>query len=720
MTSDFQTSAALLIAALMLAFAYLHARFRSVRTLLWILALACAELQAVLVSIADKAALAEHSTALLWLNTVGESALMLGSTLFLASLSPLSFRLGRFRILFAVPYVIPLVTYSVLYYGINPYLTGSTHAGHAATSTWLWVYAALALWAAGVAFVWSLQKGAIPIWIATLLVGLGGAFCLPALLHGDAYWPILVVQSGNMAMTALLIVYNYRRLSPGVVLTTAGFVAWALPPFLLLPSNHLNSFVALTDIILVRGVILGQVLVAVGLILLVLEDEIEKNQSARHRERRVRLELEAYGRQALTARSLEEFDRGTTQLCAMIAEHSRFAAVAILVPSANANFTIAGYAGMDGATAGALDALARRLPPSSFASSAQPLVTGSGQTNGQTSDQSNDLSNDQISDQAGEQETDPTRPGPIGRNLNLDFTPWLTPGDDLERIHLTRIGAVPLLGPENTIEGALLLTDARVPLETLHADDLLPLEILAGRLQAARAQAMMLGKLIQSERFAGVGQMAANTAQQLNNPLTVILGYAALLLESKLSLEDRPCADAISLEARRMKTILGRLSQFSQVNTERFNSFSVPDLIADIEQLLRPDFLRHSIEFRLTIAPSLAPVFGNANQIRQALLHVMQWAVEKLQRVSPNQEKAIQVEVTASDARVQVLIRHSGPSILHPEQLFDSLSSGFSSKDPSSLGLGLCAAIIREHRGNIAATNTKPTGTAILIDLPTT
>ena len=65
-------------------------------------------------------------------------------------------------------------------------------------------------------------------------------------------------------------------------------------------------------------------------------------------------------------------------------------------------------------------------------------------------------------------------------------------------------------------------------MEVFHADDLLPLEILAGRLQAARAQALMLGKLIDSERFAGVGQLANNVAQQLNNPLTVILGYSAL------------------------------------------------------------------------------------------------------------------------------------------------------------------------------------------------
>ena len=80
----------------------------------------------------------------------------------------------------------------------------------------------------------------------------------------------------------------------------------------------------------------------------------------------MRLELEAHARQSLTARSLEEFDRNSSQLCSMIVEHSCFAGAAMVVRSAAGGFTVVGYAGMDGATAGALDALAQRLPASCF------------------------------------------------------------------------------------------------------------------------------------------------------------------------------------------------------------------------------------------------------------------------------------------------------------------------------------------------------------------
>jgi two-component system NtrC family sensor kinase len=674
MPDDYQIPAITLIASLLLAFSYLHSRFRSVRTLLWMLALCCAEIQGILLWMAANWAVPAGEgipPTVIWLKVAGESALMLSSALFLASLSPQSFQVGRFRVLYVVPYTVPVLLYVILYFGVSQ---------HPAKPL-LWVYGLLAYWVAGVALAWSLQKGAIPIWLTTTIVGFAVLTSVPFFLHGNVYWPLLVVEAGNMLVTALLVIYTFRRLSPGVFLTTSGFLASALPPFALMEPK-VSATVG--GLILTRAVILGRVLVAIGLILLVLEDEVEKNETAQQRERRVRLELEAYARQALTARSLEEFDRDSSQLCEMIVAHSRFSGAAMVVRNASGSYTLVGYAGMDGAIAGALDTLAQRLPATCFATEGEPLVADS-----------------------------PT--------LDLDLTPWLAPGDDLERLRLTRVGAVPMLGPDNSAEGAVLLIGPRTPIQTLRADDLLPLEILAGRLQAARAQSMMLGKLIDSERFAGVGQLANNVAQQLNNPLTVILGYSALLEESAPQGTDHRGAEAISIEARRMKGILERLSRFSRLSTERFNSFSVADLIIDIEQMHRPDFLRHSIEFRLTVEPNLPQIFGNPHQIRQALLHATRYAIDSVLRVGPNQEKSLRIEATSpasEDGRVQIVIAHSGQGFLHPDRAFDSLSSAFSGTESTGIGLSLCAAIVREHRGNITATNYEPTGAAVILDLP--
>ena len=687
MYDDYQIPAIALVAALMLAFGYLHSRFRSVRTLLWMLALGCAELQEVLRWAALHRNSFPHTNLLpsaLAFTAGSESALLLSSVLFLASLSSLSFHIGRRRVLYAVPYLLPLLGYSILFYATHQLPSNQNPPPHL-----LWVFCLLAFAAFTVALVWSSHRGPVPYWVGGTLVSAGGLICIPFFLQGNVYGPLLVNESGNLVMAALLVVYSYRRLSPGVFLATAGFLAWSLPLLLALQPLDLFGF---ARILLFSAVTLGKVVVAVGLILLVLEDEVQKNQAARERERSVRLELEAYARQALTARSLEDFDRDTSQLCSMIVEQSRFRTVAMIVRSSTGSYGVVGYSGMDGATAGALDALAERLPPSTFS----PATSG------------------------GFNEAGTPALVPDSTSLDLNLAPWLTPGDDLERLHLTRVGVVPMLGPDNTVEGALLLADPSEPLESLRADDLLPLEILAGRLQSARAQSLMLGKLIESERFAGVGQLANNVAQQLNNPLTVILGYSTLLEESSPVGPDRRGAEAIVVEARRMKSILERLARFSQLANERYTSFSVADLVSDIEQMHRTDFLRHSIEFRLTITPDLPPIFGNIHQVRQALLHAVQFSIESVLRAGSNDHRAIRMEASSAPESegVQIVIGHSGQGFPHPDRAFDSLSSGFSNSESTGIGLSLTAAIVREHRGSIKAVNYQPAGAAVVLDLP--
>ncbi len=149
--------------------------------------------------------------------------------------------------------------------------------------------------------------------------------------------------------------------------------------------------------------------------------------------------------------------------------------------------------------------------------------------------------------------------------FKLSLDPWLSPGDDLKRLHFTSVLAIPMAGRSVT-EGALFLGGMRsMPApnhsavfpgslgEPLRPDDLLPLEMLTTRLQAKRSQTMMLEKLIDSEKFAGLGQLAGNVTQQLNNPLTVILGYASLLDETgNLDAQERKGVESILIEARRM------------------------------------------------------------------------------------------------------------------------------------------------------------------------
>ena len=76
---------------------------------------------------------------------------------------------------------------------------------------------------------------------------------------------------------------------------------------------------------------------------------------------------------------------------------------------------------------------------------------------------------------------------------------------------------------------------------------------------------MMLEKLVEAEKFVGLGQLAANVTRQLNNPLTVILGYASLLDETEdLNPQAHKAIEAILNEARHMRLTLESLARMSR------------------------------------------------------------------------------------------------------------------------------------------------------------
>ena len=315
------------------------------------------------------------------------------------------------------------------------------------------------------------------------------------------------------------------------------------------------------------------------------------------------------------------------------------------------------------------------------------------------------------------------------QTLGVDLTPWLGPGDDLKGLRFTQVLAVPMMGRAVT-DGALLLSGMRpspgnprvLHPDRLRADDLLPIEMLTARLQATRSQTMMFEKLIDSEKFAGLGQLAANVTHQLNNPLTVILGYASLLEESApLGTQERKGMESILTEARRMRATLASLTRMSRTKSDQLAAVSVGEMLADMEQLHRSDFLERSIEFRLDVSPSLPRVLCSAQQLRQAVLHCLQYSITAVESQgpasAPDEPKTIRLEATSEGRVVQIKVAHSGPGFLNPERAFDPFAPVQMSGETAGLGLSLCATILRDHHGRASAVNLEPSGAAIILEL---
>jgi signal transduction histidine kinase len=670
MFDSYQLPAIVLTALLLPAFAQLYVRSRDARTLLWFLGFLFAFLRMIQFYGIGQREFSDwdgHP----WLAAAGFTFMQISSALFLASLSPLSFRMGRIRVFYVIPFTIPLTLYAVVLFGVYHGVMPNTVA--------FLIFPALGGLSLLVGCFWALSKGSMPIWLGlALCVGLGGSglwICVS--LRG--VWPLVFVECALHFLTALLVFFFFKRFSTGTLLSGLGFIAWSFGIAVRIPEVMSHPVLHL---MVLRLVTMGSVVAAMGMILLALEDELALKQTVEERERRARKELEAYSRVVLSRRRVEDFDRQANLICQTVVANSRFAQAALILVQPSGQFRLAGTAGLDDAPMNAMEALATRIPVSGF------LAPGSSPPAAEHS-----------------------------QSFNLSLEPWLLPGDDLTRLRLTEVVATPLYGRTAT-DGALLLWDMHHPEEKLRAEDLLPTEVLASRIQSARSQTMMLEKLIDAEKFAGLGQLASNVTRQLNNPLTVILGYASLLeATDSMNPQERKGIESILAEARNMRSTLESLSRMSRSQNDHFAALSVTELLNDMEQLHRSEFLHRSIDFHLNIAPTLPRALGNAQQVRQAVLYCLQFAIEAVENLDAPGEKSVRVDATAESDCVKIVIAHTGPGFLHPSRAFDPFVPAQAAGETAGLGLSLCATILRENNGRISAINFEPRGAAIVLEL---
>jgi two-component system, NtrC family, sensor kinase len=628
------------------------------RQLLWLVGWMFAAIQMEMVVVG-------RSTTGIW-QAVASGAMQMAPLMFLGSLAPQYFS-RRPRVHYVVAFGSPLIVFATL-------ISFDPNPGRLARGVLL----ACALWAAFVAGRWSLYRNLLPEWLSLVVVAAVSSACLWLTWNGQYDAVLALVHSGVLLMTAFLFASAFRRLTAGVFFTAGGLALWSLP-VLLAPL----AAGAEATTLLVRTINLTKVITAVGMIVLVLEDEIASNRAAQERDRRARQEMEKYTEVYLEDIPFEEESGQYDALCATIASTSRFRQTAIFVRTPDGRFRLAGRAGIDGALDGALDALARRT------------------------------TEERVQDVAAGQHF----PERIGHLVLMDLRPLMEPGDELLQMNFRQGYVMGIRTREGRLLGALLLAGLTNPEEPLLTEDVLPLELLVARIGAAREHQALQRQLLQAERLAGLGQLAGGVAHELNNPLTVVTGYAELMAEDE-NMPARDQALVILTEARRMKQIIESLMRFRRASTAGKVPLAVELLLRDIENLARHELESAAIQLELRIARDVPRVKADGEQMRQVFLQITRNAIASLQEVPKDAHRRLRVEVMPIGNRVQIAFADNGPGFLEPGRVFDPF---FTTRHPGEgigLGLSVCYSIVREHGGTIIAQNLQPQGAAVVIELP--
>jgi PAS domain S-box-containing protein len=225
-------------------------------------------------------------------------------------------------------------------------------------------------------------------------------------------------------------------------------------------------------------------------------------------------------------------------------------------------------------------------------------------------------------------------------------------------------------------------------------------------------------KLMHTEKMAAVGQLVSGVAHEVNNPLAAILGFTDLLLENP----DLPDAAKEELrvilqEAQRTKVIVQNLLSFARQMPAQREPVQVNLILQQTLKLRTYDFSNQSIDVIARLDESLPLVIGDAHQLQQVFLNILNNAFDAVQET--RQRARIEIESSRNNDCIEVRFRDNGPGISHPDRIFEPFFTTKEVGKGTGLGLSICYGIVRAHHGEVSCHNNPDgAGCTFVVRLP--
>ncbi len=225
-------------------------------------------------------------------------------------------------------------------------------------------------------------------------------------------------------------------------------------------------------------------------------------------------------------------------------------------------------------------------------------------------------------------------------------------------------------------------------------------------------------KLVQSEKLAQVGRMAATIAHEIRNPLTSVkLNIQKIQTSPHLDETEREHAALSGEGIVQIERFIKELLNFTRVSELQKAHFSIEQVLDESLKLLRGVFAEKRIAVERRYVPGLPEVVLDGDRLRQVFANVLRNAAEA---VEPGGRVSISAARIDHDGacRLRVRIADNGSGI--PEKDWENIFEPFFTTKPQGFGLGLANArkIVEQHKGTIRVVLKRGPGTAFEILLP--
>ncbi len=229
-------------------------------------------------------------------------------------------------------------------------------------------------------------------------------------------------------------------------------------------------------------------------------------------------------------------------------------------------------------------------------------------------------------------------------------------------------------------------------------------------------------KIMESERLALIGQLSANVAHELNNPLQGIVTYSHLLLEVMPSDQDETCRsnlEKITIQANRCRDIIRGLLDFSRQRKPDKTLCDVNEVLRGCVSLLEKQALFHNIQIIWGLEPALPEAVIDPSQVERVFMNIIINAAEAMEG---NGRLTLTTRFEPDDQFIELQFANTGPAIAKDnlDKIFDPF---FTTKDTGhgvGLGLAISYGIVKEHRGTITVESEPGKGTTFIVRLPVT
>jgi PAS domain S-box-containing protein len=232
-------------------------------------------------------------------------------------------------------------------------------------------------------------------------------------------------------------------------------------------------------------------------------------------------------------------------------------------------------------------------------------------------------------------------------------------------------------------------------------------------------QKILEKQVLQAERLATIGKMAAKVAHEIRNPLSSISLNAELLEDEIRGYDSVNTEEAMVLlksiisEVDRVNSLTEEYLQFSRLPESRLAKGNIASVINEMIELMRHELNQKKIQVEFKEINKISDVYFDRTQIRRVLLNMIRNATEAM----PNGGK-LKIWTDSRNSRAIINIEDTGIGI--PSDEIEKIFDPFYTTKEFGTGLGLAIAqqILHEHGGQIYCNSTVGEGTIFSIVLP--